>query len=270
MKNRIFTAVFIITAVTIVFMFSCKTAATAKDEPAAIIAETSAGLTTEQEYYFGRAVSANILSAYKVWNGNTQLTNYLNLICGAVAINSPRPNIYNGYRVAILDTNEVNAFSTSAGHIFLTRGLVNAIKSEDALAALLAHEIAHIQLKHSITQVLLEIESPNNYELAAIFNEAAAETATMIAARGYSTEQEFESDIFALNLMAYAGYNPKSYLDMLRDLYTAQSRSRGGLNNTHPAPDHRQANIETLIESFDMPDTRVHRQIRFGSAVMAR
>ena len=262
-KKYILTAAIIVIAMLI---FSCKTPATTT----VVMAETTTGLTPEQEYHFGRAVSANILSSYSIWNGNMRLVNYINLICNAIAINSPRPNIFNGYRVAILDSNEINAFSTSGGHIFLTLGLVNAIRSEDALAAILAHEIAHIQLRHSVTQILLEIDTPDVNELTAIFNESVEEIVTMLVTNGYTQSQEFEADDLALNLMAWAGYNPKSYLDMLRDLSIAQNRSRGGFNNTHPTPAQRAENVEVLIGSFNMPDTRVHRQIRFVSVGMSR
>src|SRR5215471_21733386 len=85
-------------------------------------------ITPEQEYYIGRAVAANVLSSYKIWNRNGALTSYLNLICAAITINSPRPDVYNGYHLAILDSDEINAFATSGGHILVTRGLINAAK----------------------------------------------------------------------------------------------------------------------------------------------
>jgi predicted Zn-dependent protease len=262
MKTKIFifaTAVFILVA----FVFSCKTTATAPEEETI---ELAVGLTFEKEYFFGRAVGANILSSYRLWNSDLQLLNYLNLICNAIVVNSPNPYIFNGYRVAILDSNEINSFSTSGGHIFLTRGLVNAIRSEDSLAAVLAHEIAHIQLKHNITNALLEVDASDADQFAAIFYESVEEIAAVLKTNGYSHEQEFEADNLALNLMALAGYNPKAYLDMLRDLSAAQSRSRGGFNTTHPSPAQRAENAQAVIEKHDIPDTRVHRQIRFISA----
>ena len=127
--------------------------ADAISQSARAIGTAAEEITPEQEYYIGRAVAANILSTYKLWNGNAALTAYLNNICMAIAINSPRPYIFNGYRLAILDSNEINAFATSGGHIFVTRGLINAAKSEDALAGVIAHEIAHIQLKHGIKAI---------------------------------------------------------------------------------------------------------------------
>src|SRR5215469_12178386 len=60
---------------------------------------------------------------------------------------------FNGFYVMILDTMQFNAFASPGGHIFLTRGLVEATTSEDMLAALIAHEMAHIQLKHGLNLI---------------------------------------------------------------------------------------------------------------------
>ena len=93
-------------------------------------------ITPEQEYYIGRAVAGTILEKYNVYN-SAKMQKYLNEICSAIVINSDKPVLYKGYYVAILDTDEVNAFATSGGHILVSRGLLQCAKSEDALAAVL-------------------------------------------------------------------------------------------------------------------------------------
>jgi len=64
-------------------------------------------ITPEGEYFLGRAVAANILTRYRLQTNIPALTAYLNRICNALVINSIRPEIFNGYRVAILDTDEI-------------------------------------------------------------------------------------------------------------------------------------------------------------------
>ena len=87
-------------------------AANAISQSAEAIGKAAEDITPEQEYYIGRAVGANILGMYNVYDGDWDLIFYLNRICGTITINSPRPDIYNGYRVAILNTDEINAFAT--------------------------------------------------------------------------------------------------------------------------------------------------------------
>jgi predicted Zn-dependent protease len=240
-------------------------------------------ITPEQEYFIGRAVAANILSSYRIYNGNPALSSYLNSICAAITINSPRPNVYNGYHVAILDSNEVNAFATSGGHIFVTRGLINAAKSEDALAAVIAHEVAHIQLQHSIkairtnriTQALIvtgasavgAVAGMDVKELTSVFNESVGEIVQTMVNNGYSQNQEFSADNTAMRLLASAGYNPSSLIDMLNELKAVQSNSSGGMNKTHPTPALRIANAGRSVGEYRVTDNRSYRQARFTSTV---
>jgi predicted Zn-dependent protease len=117
------------------------------------LSQNDAELSPVDEYFLGRAVGANLLSRYKIYARNAPLTDYLNSICFALAVNSSQPDLYAGYHVLILDSPEINAFATPGGHIFITRALIQAVESEDALAAVIAHEMAHIHLKHGIAAV---------------------------------------------------------------------------------------------------------------------
>jgi predicted Zn-dependent protease len=248
----------------------------------AAINKAAEEITPEQEYYIGRAVAANILSSYRGYTRNPALLNYLNRICGALVINSPKPDIYNGYHVMILDSTEINAFATSGGHIFITRGLLSCADSEDTLAAVIAHEIAHIQLQHSIkaiktsriTQAILvtgssaagiAAQNTGLEELTDIFDESVGEIVSTLINNGYSQEQEFEADTLALSLMASAGYEPSSLIDMLRVLEQNQPKSSGGFNKTHPAPALRIANVEKNVQNYPVPDTRAFRRQRYNS-----
>jgi len=244
------------------------------------IGNAAEDINPEQEYYIGRAVAANILTSYSLWKGSPDLTVYVNRICNAIVINSPKPDIYNGYHVAILDSNEINAFATSGGHIFLTRGLVSVTKTEDALAGVIAHEIAHIQLQHSIkaiktsriTQALLvtgasatgAVSGYDVNEMTSVFNETIGDIFSTLVNNGYSQTQEFDADAKALSLLAGAGYNPSGLIDMLKELEKTQRVSSGGFNKTHPSPDKRRAAAEkALAEQPKITDTSSYRHARF-------
>ncbi|GHV87677.1 hypothetical protein AGMMS50267_00370 [Spirochaetia bacterium] len=245
-------------------------------------------MTPEQAYYIGRAVGANILINYKIDTSNPELVQYLNKIVNALAINSDQSDrtlvrLYNGYHVAILDSAEINAFATSGGHIFITRGLLQCAASEDALAAVLAHEIAHIQLQHSIkaiktsriTQAWMYTGSSvvgaatsgtSLAELANIFDESVTDIIREMINNGYSRAQEFDADALALSILASAGYDPVSLLDMLRELDKSQPRNPGGFNKTHPAPKERITNANRKSRAYTVADTRSYRRARFSAA----
>jgi beta-barrel assembly-enhancing protease len=240
-------------------------------------------ITPEQEYYIGRAVAANILATYKIYIKNRKLTNYLNNICAAITINSPfQKSVFKGYHVALLDSNDINAFATSGGHIYISRGLVNAAKSEDALAGVIAHEVAHIQLQHSIkaikssrfsqavsatTSAVGAVTGMDMNELTSLFNESVGEIVQTLSTNGYSQAQEFDADNTAMLLMSKAGYNPAGLLEMLRALSKVQ-KPGVGLGKTHPTPAQRMSNAELgLLLYTGVSDTSPTRRARFASAL---
>jgi predicted Zn-dependent protease len=178
--------------------------------------------------------------------------------------------------VAILDSPEINAFSTSGGHIFITRGLLDCAASEDTLAAVIAHEIAHIQLQHGIkaiksSRVINAITTTGSSaagfalsELTDILNEAAADIVSAMN-NGYAQEQEFAADSQALKLLADAGYEPSSLIAMLQALKTNQPSHPGGFNRTHPNPEDRIAKLNKPLQQYSVQDTRSYRNARYSA-----
>jgi predicted Zn-dependent protease len=102
------------------------------------VAKTQEEFTPEQEYYIGRSVAAVILNKYPPYM-NQPANEYLNLIGQTLAQVSEMPEIFRGYRVLVLNSNEINAFATPGGHIFITKGLLRCCRTDDAVAAVLAH-----------------------------------------------------------------------------------------------------------------------------------
>ena len=240
-------------------------------------------LTPENEYYLGRAVAANIASTYTIYR-NPALQTYLNKICSTIIINSPRPDIFNGYHVAILDTQEINAFATPGGHIFVTRGLIACASNEDALAAVIAHEVAHIQLQHALTSIrnaryvnaavsgalagVGEAVGGNIADLTSIMSDSVNEIITTLVVNGFSKSQELEADGTALSLLAAAGYQPSGILEMLESLKQKQGNNKtAGFGKTHPSPADRITAVNKNIKKYNVDDTRSYRTKRFGAVI---
>ena len=243
-------------------------------------AEMYAQPTTEDLYYLGLAVAANILASYKPYTGNPELTHYLNLICQAIMVHSPEIELFDGAHVLILDSPELNAFSSPGGHILITRGFVEALDSEDKLAAVIAHELAHIILKHGASIIA---DMRFNDEMTAIANRAfdfsgrnspdarrlmeLRESVTMMVdtlfRNGYSQHQEFAADQEALILLALAGYNPRALIGVLELLQRTQRNVSSAMNTTHPVPSERIANAERLLRGRQFRETSLFRAHRF-------
>jgi predicted Zn-dependent protease len=233
------------------------------------------------EYTIGRAVGATVLGRFGVYSENPALTEYLNKICEAIVVNSPNPVLFNGYHVLILNSTLINAFATSGGHIFITRGLIAYANSEDILAAVIAHEIAHIQLKHSVTamqdtrlvQDLRNLGNESARRAAQIqgtdprriaFEESLKKAVDIMLDAGYSHEQEYQADAFAITLLTRAGYQPSSLVDMLQILQDRRGSNAGGVYSTHPSPQSRIENANQILQSTrGPPDNRAERRNRF-------
>jgi predicted Zn-dependent protease len=248
-----------------------------------VFSQTSSGMDDDfsplDAYYLGRAVAANILNVYKLYN-NTELTQYLNHICQALVINSNYTAAYKGYSVVILDSNEFNAFSTPGGHVFVTKKLIESASSEDMLAAVIAHELAHIMLRHGI-KIINEMKLENELSAiadwaastaasqsaeaarAASFRDSITKTVDILMTSGYSQTQEFEADLEAMLLLAKTGYDPGALVDMLKVLQSARGMQNSGFYSTHPSPAQRIANVDAF--KFRKNDTLRYRLQRFRS-----
>jgi len=236
--------------------------------------------TSQDEYYLGRAVAANILAIYKPYTANPTLTKYVNLICQAIVINSPHPEIFNGYHVLILDSPDLNAFASPGGHIFITKGLVELTASEDMLAAVIAHELAHIMMKHSIN-IINNMRSNDEMTTLAdrasgfagrdsaaaqrllVFRDSVRAVMDTFLKNGYSQEQELEADREAIILLAASGYNPLALSEILKLLQNKDNSQHIGMNTTHPSTGERIANVGMWIGSRQVFDNSSYRASRF-------
>ncbi len=241
-------------------------------------------ISDEEEYYVGRAVAAKILGSYQL-STDAALTRYVNLIGKTVALNSDKPYTYGGYHFAILETNEINAFAAPGGTIFITRGMIRTTANEDELAAVIAHEVAHVNKRDGIaaiksarwTQAITVIGSTaaKNYtsgevsQLVSLFEGSIDDIFKTLVVNGYSRSQEYAADEGALQTLAKCGYDPRALSSFLRRLGQKGSSTGGGIMQTHPATTDRIENISGKIPSTGQihPRAVTARATRFSGVV---
>lgn len=238
-------------------------------------------MTEEEEYYLGRAVAAMILNKYQLYNNN-QIQHYLNLVGQTVVLSSDRPYTHGGYHFAILDTEEVNAFACPGGIIFITKGMLKNLKDEEELSAILAHEVAHVSLKHGVSaikasrwaDVVLTIgtEAAKSYtpaeisKLVTLFEGSIDDVFKTIVVNGYGKDQEMEADEKGIIYAAKAGYDPKGLPRFLDRLIASHKASKDGLFKTHPGTENRSKRAKEIIKEMGLKDSESTARInRFKS-----
>lgn len=238
-------------------------------------------ITPEQEYYIGRSIGAIILKTYKPYNKPT-VNAYINKLGQILAAASDKPETFNGYHFLVLDTDEINAFAAPGGLIFVSRGLIKCCKTEDALAAVLAHEVAHVQHSHGLSAIkksrwtgavkTMVAEGAKSYgpqQLASLtqaFEGALSDITQTLVNSGYARKFESQADKSAVKIMKRVGYNPTALKDMLIQMNKV-SKPGKGFGKTHPDPMDRVKDIESLIDDSGEVSQPKARKTRFAKAL---
>lgn len=226
-------------------------------------------MTEQEEYYVGRAVAATLLARYRLYS-NGRLTAYVNSIGQSLALASDRPYTFGGYHFAILDTEEANALSCPGGIIFITRGMLKKTQNEDQLAAILAHEVAHVNHKDGLasiqksrwmealsilgSQTARKLGGAEMTKLVSLFEGSVDDVAKTLLVNGYGREQEFEGDRGALSFLNRLGYNPYGLTDCLEKMAQEQTGgSKQGIFATHPGMSQRLVNSKSALAKNHWP-----------------
>ena len=127
------------------------------------------------------------------------------------------------YFFAVLEGERANAFALPGGYVYVNKGLIERIDSDDEIAGVLAHEIGHIVARHSIKR----LQTTLGYSLISLLALAAtkdvrfkrgADLAFGQIMLGYSREDEFLADRLAVKYMRKSGYNPEAVITLLEKL----------------------------------------------------
>ena len=188
------------------------------------------------------------------------------------------------YRFQVVDADEVNAFAVPTGYIFVTRGLMESLETEQELAAILAHEIAHVESRHSfrqwrtsrnvsrVTGILGALAGGTDNAADDIIAGLTAFTSQLFLA-GYGRDREREADLFASFYLNEADIGDRPLVSSFRKLKFARDAydpfgGGGGLFASHPHIEERlEKAIGTRTAAF--ADDEVFHGVRRNGALVA-
>ena len=255
-------------------------------------------LTPENEYYVGRAVATNLLARHEYryldrdalqdgeLDGVTAYVNRVGHVVAAAAMESrregDRPAPLSGWHFIVIEDDEtINAFAAPGGWVFITTAALSAARSEDQLAAILAHEVAHVVRGHALGSIkksrwagvaktaldsTVELDAEALGGLTKVFEGAMDDMLDATLVKGYSRDTEFEADRVGLAIMARAGYDPGAFVAYLEKLSKQQETGSGGLFATHPRADDRIEKLSKRVAKLGRRKPPKKRTARFREA----
>jgi predicted Zn-dependent protease len=163
------------------------------------------------------------------------------------------------WEVVVFQGKDANAFALPNAKIGVYEGMFNTAENEAQLAAVLGHEIAHVEEKHSAERVnsqmatelgvqaagaLLGASAGGNPEMVAGLLGAGAQYGLILP---YGRNQELEADRLGLILMAKAGYDPRQSINLWQNMGKAGGAAPPTFLSTHPGHEQRIAQLQQLM-----------------------
>ena len=240
--------------------------------------------SVQQDVEIGRQAAAEAEQQLPILTDRTT-TRYLNQIIQRLAAQAPGAQY--PYSIKAVNATEINAFSLPGGPMYVNRGLITTARNEAELAGVLAHEMAHVALRHGTNQASKAYLAQAGLGILGGLLGSKSNTSSIVNAVGgfglnavflkFSRDDEYQADATGAEIMAKAGYNPVAMADFFALLRQEQGRDPSKLERffaSHPPPANRETRIRTLAANLGQTQTSevgglASIQSRLGSVSVA-
>jgi predicted Zn-dependent protease len=184
---------------------------------------------------------------------------YVDRVGRQLAAHASNRSAHYPYSFTVADNREVNAFALPGGPVWVNRGAIQAAGTESQLAAVLAHEIAHISQRHAAQQLSNELVTNLGLNLlGALLGNAGGAGAANIAARyvaggaflKFSRDDEQEADRVGVGIMTRAGWDARGMIELMNAIREQQKRDPGSVEtffSNHPSPRDRVEQLARVV-----------------------
>jgi predicted Zn-dependent protease len=219
---------------------------------------TACAISQSEEIQLGREYAAEINRQLPIVE-DPAVNRYITLVGDRIASQGTRKI---GYTFYVVNTDAVNAFALPGGFVYVNRGLIEQTSNLSELAGVLAHEIAHVEERHSVKQIERVQRANLGGVLASILLGGAAgglaQTGINVAGTailaGYSREAESQADSLGVVLLVKAGIDPNGMVTFFKRLLAEHERQPSLFEqwfSTHPLTEARIA--ATREEISELP-----------------
>jgi beta-barrel assembly-enhancing protease len=181
------------------------------------------------------------------------------------------------YQFRVVNASDINAFALPGGFIYINRGIIENANNEGEVAGVIAHEIAHVSLRHGTHQASKAYATQAGLSiLGGLIGERVDDsTATIINALGgfgmnalflkFSRELETQADIRGAQILAASGYTPADMVSFFHSLEKKDTALKTSWLSSHPAPPDRIARIEREAQLLRVSTRPTQRVAELGS-----
>src|SRR3954452_25530866 len=220
-----------------------------------VFAQSSIVLSEQDELSVGRLAAAEVEKEYAILN-DPEVSDYITKLGQRLVAKSGRTGI--SYTFRVVDSPDINAFALPGGYVYVNRGLIENAASEDELAGVLAHEIAHVVLRHGAEQAARANLAQKGMGIIGQImghgsGSSVGESAAQMVANGvfmkFSQNAERRADEVGARMLADAGYQPQAmvtFFDKLAQLEQTRPTVVQQFFSSHPTPEERSRNVAML------------------------
>jgi predicted Zn-dependent protease len=211
----------------------------------------------EEEEKIGGDLASMILGAAPLVDNEAE-QHYVNRVGMWLAMHTDRADL--PWKFGVIDTEDVNAFSTPGGYVLISRGLFERVRNESELAGVLAHEIAHVVQKHHLhalqnemrTSAVADVGSSvvGSGGVTGFLTEQVIKAGKTLYTRGLDKNDEYEADRMGVVIAARAGYSPYGLIGVLQTMSAEQAdKGLALMMKTHPNPVDRMDRLGKAMGS---------------------
>jgi Zn-dependent protease with chaperone function len=241
----------------------------------------------QDDVRIGREASAQVQQQMPILN-DSETTRYVQdvgrRLVDAIPSQFQQPGFQ--YNFSVVNARDINAFALPGGPMYVNRGMIEAARTEGEMAGVMAHELAHVALRHGTAQATQQSKPLNQLGTIGLILGGAilgGQQGAQLGALGaqaivtkYSREYETQADILGAQIMATAGYDPRDLANMFRTIEQQSGGQRAPQwLSSHPNPGNRYNNINREAQLLGISrnatqDTREFQRIQSKLSRMSR
>ena len=225
----------------------------------------------EQDVQIGQESAAQAQQQLPLLN-DSQVNGYISDIGQRLARNAGGPNFQ--YQFRVVNSTDINAFALPGGFVYVNRGVLEQARNEGEVAGVLAHEIAHVALRHGTHQASKAYAAQAGISILGglLGGRVGQGTADIINAVGgiglnalflkYSRDLESQADVRGAQILAATGYSPTDMVNFFKTLEKVDTAKKTSWMSDHPAPPDRIARIQkemALLKVSPNPTTNTQQ-----------